>query len=167
MACSFIKKRFSQRCFSMKFARLFRPLILNMIIYVMQYRQKQPPRGVPWERCSENVPQIDRRTPCCSVISIKLQSNFIEIALRHGCSPVNLLHIFRTPFLKNSSGWLLLTFGVIQVSTIARLNIELEARKFDDQTYLMILYLFVSLTSKLQSKVFFAENFYFCRQSQK
>ena len=25
--------------------------------------------------------------------------NFIEIALRHGCSPVNLLHIFRTPFL--------------------------------------------------------------------
>ena len=24
------------------------------------------------------------------------------------CSPVNLLHIFRTPFLKNTSGWLLL-----------------------------------------------------------
>ena len=46
--------------------------------------------------------------PCQSVISIKLQSNFIEIALRHGCSPVNLLHIFRTPFLKNTSGWLLL-----------------------------------------------------------
>ena len=30
---------------------------------------------------------------CRSVISIKLQSNFIEIAFRHGCSPVNLLHI--------------------------------------------------------------------------
>ena len=43
-----------------------------------------------------------------SVISIKLLCNFIEIALRHGCSPVNLLHIFRTPFLKNSSGGLLL-----------------------------------------------------------
>ena len=41
---------------------------------------------------------------CRSAISIKLQSNFIEITLRHGCSPVNLLHIFRTPFLKNSSG---------------------------------------------------------------
>ena len=37
-----------------------------------------------------------------------LQSNFIEIALRHGCSPVNLLHIFRTPFPKNTSGRLLL-----------------------------------------------------------
>ena len=32
----------------------------------------------------------------------KLQSNFIEIALRHGCSPVNLMHIFRTLFYKNS-----------------------------------------------------------------
>ena len=46
--------------------------------------------------------------PCQSAISIKLERNFIEIALRHGCSPVNLLHIFRTPFLKNTSGRLLL-----------------------------------------------------------
>ena len=37
-----------------------------------------------------------------------MQSNFIEIARRRGCSPVNLLHIFRTPFPKNSSGKLLL-----------------------------------------------------------
>ena len=28
--------------------------------------------------------------------------------LWHGCSPVNLLHIFRSPFPKNISGWLLL-----------------------------------------------------------
>ena len=41
---------------------------------------------------------------------VPLQSNFIEIALRHGCSDVNLLHFFRTPFLKNTSGWLLLSF---------------------------------------------------------
>ena len=32
----------------------------------------------------------------------------LQITLRHGCSPVNLLHIFRTPFPKNTSGWLLL-----------------------------------------------------------
>ena len=38
---------------------------------------------------------------CRNVISIKLQSNFIEITLRHECSPVNLLHIFRTPFPSN------------------------------------------------------------------
>ena len=30
----------------------------------------------------------------------KLQSNFINIAFRHGCSPVNLLHIPRTSFYK-------------------------------------------------------------------
>ena len=41
---------------------------------------------------------------CWSVIS-----NFIEITLRHACSPVNLLHIFRTLFLKNTSGRLLLS----------------------------------------------------------
>ena len=38
----------------------------------------------------------------------KVAFNFIEITLRHGCSPVNLLHIFGTPFPKNPSGWLLL-----------------------------------------------------------
>ena len=45
---------------------------------------------------------------CRSVISIKLLCNFIEITLRHGCSPVNLLHIFRAPFTKNTSERLLL-----------------------------------------------------------
>ena len=35
--------------------------------------------------------------PCRSAISIKLLCNFIEITLRHGCSPIYLLHIFRTP----------------------------------------------------------------------
>ena len=37
--------------------------------------------------------------PCQSAISIKL--------IRHGCSPVNLRHIFRTLFSRNTSGWLL------------------------------------------------------------
>ena len=46
--------------------------------------------------------------PCLSAISIKLQSNFTEIAFRHECSPLNLLHIFRIPFPKNTPGRLLL-----------------------------------------------------------
>ena len=46
--------------------------------------------------------------PWRSVISIKLLCNFIKIKLRHGCSPVNLLHIFRAPFSKNNSRGLLL-----------------------------------------------------------
>ena len=50
--------------------------------------------------------------PCQSAIWIKLLCNFIEIALHHQCSPVNLLHIFRTAFPRNTSGWLLLHFGL-------------------------------------------------------
>ena len=40
----------------------------------------------------------------------KVASNFIKIALRHGCSPLNLLHIFRTPFTKNTFERLLLQY---------------------------------------------------------
>ena len=42
-----------------------------------------------------------------SVISIKLQSNFIEITFRQGCSRVSLLHVLRTPFSKDTSGRML------------------------------------------------------------
>ena len=42
-------------------------------------------------------------------------ANFIEISLRHGCSPVNLLRIFRTPFPRGTSEWLLLNIPDIQI----------------------------------------------------
>ena len=42
-----------------------------------------------------------------------LQSNFIKITLGHGCSPVNLLRIFRTPFFMNTSGRLHLGIWVV------------------------------------------------------
>ena len=38
----------------------------------------------------------------------KFIDNFIAIALRHGCSAVNLLHIFRKTFPKNTSGGILM-----------------------------------------------------------
>ena len=38
----------------------------------------------------------------------KVARKFIEIALYHRRSPVNFLHIFRTPLYKNTSGGLLL-----------------------------------------------------------
>ena len=52
--------------------------------------------------------KLIREQPYRSAISIKLLYNFTEITLRHGCSPINLLHIFRLPFPKNPSGRLLL-----------------------------------------------------------
>ena len=51
--------------------------------------------------------QIYRRTPMPKCDFNKVA---IEITLRHGCSPVNLLHIFRAPFSKNTSGPLLLFY---------------------------------------------------------
>ena len=57
--------------------------------------QKQPSRDVLIKRCSENMQQIYRRTPMpkCDFNNVA-----IEITLRHGCFPVNFLHIFRTYF---------------------------------------------------------------------
>ena len=71
--------------------------------------QKQPSKGVLNKRCSENMLQVYKRTPMPKCDFNNVASNFIGITLRHGCSPANLLHIFRTPLLKNTSGWLLLT----------------------------------------------------------
>ena len=70
-------------------------------------------RSTPLEvflgRCSVNMLQIYSRTPMRKCDS--MQSNFIDITFRHGCSPVNFLHIFRITFSKNTSGGLLLNQG--------------------------------------------------------
>ena len=42
---------------------------------------------------------------------VALLSNFIGIARRHGCSPVNFIHTFRTSFHKKTYGELLLSRG--------------------------------------------------------
>ena len=68
-------------------------------ILLISWKSQQPSRGVSI---------FTEEQLCRSAISIKLQSNFIEIALRRGCSPVDLLHIFRTRFYKNTYGGMLL-----------------------------------------------------------
>ena len=45
--------------------------------------------------------------------------NKIALTLRHECFPVNLLHIFRKPFSKNTSGCLLLKAGQYQKTLIS------------------------------------------------
>ena len=69
---------------------------------VVMYRSSPPEvflaKGV-LKICSK----FTREHPCQNAISIKLFYNFIEIALQHGCSPVNFLHIFITPFPRNTS----------------------------------------------------------------
>ena len=75
-------------------------------IRITLFFQKQPSKGV--RICSK----FPGEHPCRNVISIKLLCNFLEIKLRYGCSPANLLHIFRSAFLKNTTGWLLLFFPI-------------------------------------------------------
>ena len=60
--------------------------------------QKQPSRGGYKKSCSENM-----------------QSDFIEIALQHGCSPVNLLHSVRTPFFIVRTLWTAVSVNYIQL----------------------------------------------------
>ena len=56
-------------------------------------------KGVPI-MCSKFVEEHSSR----SVISIKLQSNFMEITLRHGCSPVNCCIFSKHVFLRTPLG---------------------------------------------------------------
>ena len=74
-----------------------------------------------------------------NVISVKLQ-----ITLLHECSPVNLLHIFRTLFSKNASGCLFLhisklpsfapspvTYGVVSLVKLTKLMLlNMEIRSY-------------------------------------
>ena len=55
-------------------------------------------------KCDFN--KVALQQPCRSVISIKLLCNFIEVTLWYGCSPVNLVHIFKIPFPENTPGGL-------------------------------------------------------------
>ena len=66
------------------------------------------------------------------MLKCDFNSNFIEIAFRYGCSPVNLLHIFRTTFPRNTSGWLLLgLFSGAYFQHIFRIKLT----KFHYQTF--------------------------------
>ena len=113
-----------RRCFSVNITKLFESAFLYdisgkrlldktniLVVYKWQekkskksvtsckkyiYKQKQPSRDVPKKRCSENIQQIFRRTPIP-------KCDFNKVAL-HGCAAANLLHVFRTPFYKNTSG---------------------------------------------------------------
>ena len=89
-----------------------------MLSKIRHYVQKQPFIGVLKKKCSENMHQIYRRMPMPQCDFSKVACNFTEIVLWHGCSPVNLLHISRTPFPKNNSGWLLLYVDMKTLKTI-------------------------------------------------
>ena len=87
-------------------------------MYRGQYRSPVASKTVLGKGLPKICSKFTEEYPCRSAISVKLQSNIIEIALRHRCSPLHLLHIFRTPFPKNTSGGLLMLFFPYQNSTM-------------------------------------------------
>ena len=81
----------------------FCSLLVHAICPISKYRSSHPEVFLGKEVlkiCNEFLGEH----PFRSAISIKLQSIFIEVTLQHGCLPVNLLHNFRIPFPKNTSG---------------------------------------------------------------
>ena len=90
-------------------------------------------------RCLENYglrPSYQLSAPVLSQDVTLLKSNFIENTLRHWCSPVDLQHIFRTPFLKNTSGRLLLQ--IIQHYPLAPDKLEIKREMLSIKFYLKI-----------------------------
>ena len=72
------------------------------------FNQKLPPKGVPRKRRSEIMQQVYRITPMPKCNFNKAVKQLYSNRTSHWCSAVNLLHIFRAPFLKNTSKRLLL-----------------------------------------------------------
>ena len=90
-----------------EYHKLFNIIITNFITLQIQ---EQSPISVLQikKRVLQICSKYTEKHPCRSVSSVKLQNNFIEITLPHGCSPVNLLHICRKAVLTNTHGELLL-----------------------------------------------------------
>ena len=84
----------------------------HFLAYKLIFFRSSPPEVFLGKGVLKICSKFTGEHPGWKAISIKLQSNFIEIKLRHGCYPVNLLHIFRTSFSKNTSGGLLLILGI-------------------------------------------------------
>ena len=78
------------------------------MFYLSKRLQKQPSTGILRKRCSENTHKFTAEHPLRGAISIKLQSNFIDITLWHGCSAVNLCVFSEHLCLRHTSRGLLL-----------------------------------------------------------
>ena len=77
------------------------------------------------KRCSKNMQQIYSRTPIP-------KCDFNKVAKQvTGCSPVNLLHIFRIPFSKNNAGGLLLKVSLTHFMTLVSLKTSENEIFFD------------------------------------
>ena len=115
----------------------------------LQLRLQNQPELFFWNGVLKIYSKSTGEHPCWSAISIKWESNFIEITLWHGCSPVNLQHISRTLFRKNSapgSGFTCSTCGLftkcrerIRKSKETGVLIHIYKNKFDKASFALLM----------------------------
>ena len=72
------------------------------LLFVTTFRSS-PLKAFLWETVLKICSKFTKEHPSKSLISIKLSSVYMEITIRHRCSPVNLLYIsehlfIRTPY---------------------------------------------------------------------
>ena len=86
----------------------FKAILLDQLetFFILSIFRSDPPDVFLGKSVLKICSKFTREHPYRSVISVKLQSNFVKIPL--SLAWVNLPHIFRTLFLKNTSGRLLL-----------------------------------------------------------
>ena len=97
-----------------KYVRIYEKVMVHILHYNAESFknriQNQPPIGVLWKSCCENMQQIYRRTPM-------QKCDFNKVALHFGMGvwvfSCKFLHIFRKTFAKNTSGRLLLQIAPI------------------------------------------------------
>ena len=84
---------------------LKKSLMENLIFCAYFSEQKKTKTADYWRTHFSNIILVIASYPAETAFQKGL-SKFIEISLQHGCFPINLLHVLRTPFSKNTSGGL-------------------------------------------------------------
>ena len=109
-------------------------LFTETTIWIRFYEiKKQNSIVVLRKKCPENMQRIYR--------------NFIQLKFRHGCSPANWLHIFRSPAPGNTYGGLLLETATLKNFPKVMLNLHTHSLNFHEnrtslQVFLRELYSF-------------------------
>ena len=107
--------------------------IANKICTIVIIIRRSAPEVFLW-----NMQQIYREHPRRSVISIKLfYTLLLIITICHGCSPVDLQHIYRAPFSKNTSRGLLLYNLSVAASLLYSQNADLQLSNSSFGNYIL------------------------------
>ena len=109
---NFIKEKTLAQLFSCEFCEIFKNIFLTEhlleIASVFQWTLRTNIPEYEFSKASIFITIFFQNLPSksvlkiCSKFKVDLFCNFIEIILQDGCYPVNLLHIFRTLFIRTA-----------------------------------------------------------------